>query len=48
MNAIVKTTLCPLHRSPESCSELVDEALYGMIVEVVAVYGGDWVHVRTH
>lgn len=47
MKAVVKTMLCPLQSEPDSHSELADEALYGMIVDVLE-RSGDWCRVRTH
>ena len=48
MNAIVKTMICPLHTKPDAHSELADEALYGMVVELLERVGADWYKVRTH
>lgn len=48
MKAIVKTMLCPLHTQPDVHSELADEALYGMVVELLEPASEDWVRVRTH
>ena len=48
MKAIVKTAICPLHTLPDAHSELADEALYGMVVELLERVGTDWYKVRTH
>ena len=48
MKAIVKTAICPLQSRPEAHSELADEALYGMVVELLERVGTDWYKVRTH
>ncbi len=48
MKAIIKTAICPLHTKPDPCSELVDEVLYGMIVELLEQAGDGWHKVRTH
>lgn len=47
MKAIVQTTICPLHSQPDPHSELADEALYGMVVELLE-QSGEWYRVRTH
>ena len=47
MKAIVQTTLCPLHSQPDLHSELADEALYGMVVDILEQSGG-FFRVRTH
>lgn len=48
MKALVKTALCPLHAQPDAHSELADEVLYGMTVELLERMGPDWYRVRTH
>lgn len=48
MRAIIKTAICPLHTKPDSHSELADEALYGMIVELLEQTKEGWYKVRTH
>ena len=48
MKAIVKTAICPLHTKPDFHTELADEALYGMVVEILERVGSDWYKVRTH
>ena len=47
MKAIVQTPLCPLHSQPDLHSELADEALYGMVVDILEQSGG-FFRVRTH
>lgn len=48
MKAIVKTAICPLYSKPDAHSELADEALNGMIVELLERVGSDWYKVQTH
>jgi len=48
MKAIVKTAICPLYTKPDFHCELADEALYGMVVELLEPVGSDWYKVRTH
>ena len=48
MKAIVKSCICPLYTKPDAHSELADEALYGMIVEILERVGSDWYKIRTH
>ena len=36
-----------LHAEPNSKSELIDEGLYGMVVEILERQGHDWVYVKT-
>ncbi len=47
MKAIVNDMIVNLHRHPDSTSELVDEVLYGMVVEILEDYDDRWVHVET-
>lgn len=47
MNAVVKVMIANLHEKTDSHSELVDEALYGMPVEVLEDMDEAWVKVRT-
>ena len=47
MNAVVKTMIAALHAAPDSHSELTDEVLYGMPVEVQEEIDDSWVKVRT-
>ena len=48
MKAIVKTPICPLRSKPDHHSELADEALYGMVVELLEQVDEEWYKVRTH
>ncbi len=45
--AVVTADIAPLYQNPELLSELADEALYGMVVEVLEARG-DYRRVRTH
>ncbi|MEK4386557.1 NlpC/P60 family protein [Solibacillus sp. FSL W7-1464] len=47
MNAVVKTKIANLYAAPDRHSELIDEALYGMSVEVQEEIDENWVKVRT-
>lgn len=48
MKAIVNSTVCPLLAQPTRASTLVDEALYGMVVEILEEPASGWYRVRTH
>ncbi len=48
MKAIVNTAVCALFSQPGRQSSLEDEALYGMVVEVLEDVAPGWVRVRTH
>lgn len=48
MKAIVNVSVCPLLAQPTFCSTLVDEALYGMVVEILEEPVPGWYRVRTH
>lgn len=48
MKAIVNTPVCPLLSAPRPDCELADEALYGMVVEVLERTTPDYWKVRTH
>lgn len=48
MNAIVRETVCPLLAEPSWESTLVDEVLYGMVVELLESPAPGWYRVRTH
>lgn len=48
MKAIVNTTVCPLLAQPTQYSTLVDEALYGMVVDILEEKAPGWYRVRTH
>ena len=45
--AVVVSDIAPLYTKPEPLCELADEALYGMVVEVLA-REGMYCRVRTH
>ncbi|MCH7321679.1 C40 family peptidase [Solibacillus sp. MA9] len=47
MNAVVKVMIANLHEKSDSHSELVDEALFGMPVEILEDIDESWVKVRT-
>lgn len=47
MNAIVNVSVCPMLGSPNRESTLVDEALYGMVVELLEQPAPGWYRVRT-
>lgn len=48
MKAIVTVSVCPLMAQPTAASTLVDEALYGMVVEILDEPAPGWYQVRTH
>lgn len=48
MNALVISPICPLRLQPHQRSELTDEALYGMTVNLLEKAGPEWWRVRTH
>lgn len=48
MKAIVNRQICPLHSKPARESSLVDEVLYGMVVELLEMPVPGWYRVRTH
>lgn len=48
MKAIVNVPVCALMTEPTRSSTLSDEALYGMVVEIVKAAAPGWVLVRTH
>lgn len=47
MNAIVKSMIANLHAKPDEASELVDEVLYGMTVEIMEDIDENWAHIQT-
>ena len=47
MKAIVKAMIANLHAEPNVLAELVDEVLYGMVVQILDEPNSDWVLVRT-
>ncbi|MGM9549295.1 MAG: NlpC/P60 family protein [Faecousia sp.] len=48
MKAIVKTPVCSLLSAPTRESTLEDEALYGMVVDILEEPAPGWYRVRTH
>jgi len=48
MKAIVNVPICGLYREPSMESNLEDEVLYGMIVDVFEITGTEWCRIRTH
>ena len=48
MKAIVPAPICPLLAKPTRQSTVVDEALYGMVVELLEETAPGWYRVRTH
>lgn len=48
MKAIVNAPICSLLSAPTRESTLEDEALYGMVVEILDSPAPDWYRVRTH
>ncbi len=48
MKAVVNSPICPLMTKPQSDCELADEALYGMVVEVLEQTTPGYWKVRTH
>ena len=48
MKAIVKTAVCPLLAGPAVENTVVDEALYGMVVDILDEPAPGWYNVRTH
>lgn len=48
MKAIVNASVCPLMAQPTAASTLVDEVLYGMVVELLEEPVPGWYRVRTH
>ncbi|BDH62465.1 hydrolase Nlp/P60 [Lysinibacillus sp. PLM2] len=47
MKAVVTSMIANLHAKPEATSELIDEVLYGMTVEILELCGESWLKVRT-
>ena len=48
MKAIVNAPICPLYARPSRESTLEDEALYGMVVELLETVSPGWRRIRTH
>ena len=47
MKAIVNTAICPLYAGPGQETGIVDEALYGMVVDILEEPAPGWYRVRT-
>ncbi|MBM7609861.1 hypothetical protein JOD29_003137 [Lysinibacillus composti] len=47
MKAIVTRMIANLHKAPSELSELIDEALYGMTVNILEDVDANWVRVQT-
>ena len=47
MKALILSPICPLNSRPHIQSELADEALLGMTVEVLEESGASWYYIRT-
>ncbi|GAB0169331.1 SH3 domain-containing C40 family peptidase [Lysinibacillus sp. CTST325] len=47
MNAIVTSMIANLHEKPDEASELVDEVLYGMTVQIMEEIDENWVRIQT-
>lgn len=47
MDAIVTAMIANLHAKPNAASELIDEVLYGMPVQILKELEDDWVRVQT-
>ncbi len=48
MKAIVNVPICPLYAEATRESTVVDEALYGMVVEIIDEVIPGWLKIRTH
>ncbi len=48
MKAIINTPVCPMYSVPSRESALIDEVLYGMVVEVLDSPAPGWRRIRTH
>lgn len=48
MNAVVTSPVCPLMLRPSRQCERADEALYGMVVEILNEAAPGWYQVKTH
>ena len=48
MKAVVRVPVCGMHSKPMRESTLVDEALYGMVVEILREETPGWYVIRTH
>ncbi|XRD26435.1 SH3 domain-containing protein [Lysinibacillus fusiformis] len=47
MKSIVTAMIANLHAKPDETSELIDEVLYGMTVDILTDCHEDWVYVQT-
>lgn len=47
MKAIVNVSVCPLYASPSRDCTLEDEALYGMVVDILEAVAPGWYRIRT-
>jgi len=47
MKAIINAMTANLHAQPNKYSELIDEGLYGMVVEIIEQKENEWVYVKT-
>ena len=48
MKAIVNVSVCPLQSQPTNESTVVDEVLYGMVVDILDEPAPGWYKIRTH
>ena len=48
MKAIVNVPICAMYEQPTRQSTIVDEALYGMVVEILDEVIPGWLQIRTH
>jgi hypothetical protein len=46
--ALVNTTIASIKKEPKETSELIDEALYGMKVELIEEVTKEWYFIKTH
>ena len=48
MKAIINVSVCPMLSEPRHESTVVDEALYGMVVDILEEPAPGWYNIRTH
>ena len=48
MKAIVNVSVCQMYEAPTREYTVVDEALYGMVVEILDEVIPGWLNIRTH
>lgn len=48
MKAIINVSVCPMLSKPTNESTVVDEALYGMVVDILDEPAPGWYNIRTH